>query len=254
MVCGKMNSMETTDGSGWLRAYAEAPQILHEFAAAEDPDGLVRAALASVLATTTGNPATGCQGHRHNSVLELGCGTVCMAADVAAQLGAIWIGLDSSLEVLQTAAKIGQQGRNVSRRRACLARRAGSGQILCARAEQLPLADATFDAVIAAWMLSYMPPLAFISCLQECRRVLRPGGVILAVENAAHATGMPLDGRVDRLLDSGFKLAAEVETELRFSNRQRALEVTRFLMGTAAPTPNAQGCIPHRVSLLQLCL
>lgn len=227
--------MEPTDGSGWLRAYVDAPQILHEFAAAEDPDGLVRAALRS------------CLGQNPQSVLELGCGTVCMAADVASQFGAIWIGLDSSLAVLQTAAKNSRWGDGLDQR-------AGSGRMLCARAEQLPLADATFDAVIAAWMLSYMRPAALDSCLRECRRVLRPGGVVLAIENAAHSTGMPLDGRVDRLLDSGFVLAAEVETELRFADRQRALEVTRFLMGSAAPTPNAQGCIPHRVSLLQLCL
>lgn len=100
-------------------------------------------------------------------------------------------------------------------------------------------------------MLSYMPPTALTQTLAECDRVLRPGGFILVAENGAHADGIPADGNVPRLLDAGFQEVAEIQTEMRFHSAERAVEITRFLIGNLAPTPSAQGCIPHRVKLLR---
>jgi SAM-dependent methyltransferase len=51
-----------------------------------------------------------------------------------------------------------------------------------ADAARLPFAAATFDRVLALHMLYHCPDLA--AAAQELRRVLRPGGVLIAVTNA----------------------------------------------------------------------
>jgi ubiquinone/menaquinone biosynthesis C-methylase UbiE len=228
-----------TDGSGWRRAYRDAPQVLHEFAAAEDPDGLVRLAIADLAPESAEE--------RCVKWLELGCGTICLGATIPGMNPANWIGLDSAPAVLQSAQKHASDS---------FAAQVDSQSIqppklVCARAEQIPLHDHAVDVILATWMLAYLSPVPLRQCLEECDRVLKPDGAILAVENGAHADGMPADGNVDRLLAHGFQEVAEVQTELRFENADRARAVTRFLMGDLAPTPGARGCIPHRVKLLR---
>ena len=50
--------------------------------------------------------------------------------------------------------------------------------------QDLPLADGAFDAVVAAWMLYHVPDLD--RGLAEIARVMRPGGVFVAVTNGAN--------------------------------------------------------------------
>jgi SAM-dependent methyltransferase len=48
--------------------------------------------------------------------------------------------------------------------------------------QELPFADASFDTVVAAWMLYHIPDLD--RGLAEIARVLRPGGALFAVTNS----------------------------------------------------------------------
>src|SRR5215469_12359184 len=48
--------------------------------------------------------------------------------------------------------------------------------------EKLPFADATFDVVYCTTLLHHLPQKARQQCLSEIRRVLRPGGRLLAVD------------------------------------------------------------------------
>ena len=58
-----------------------------------------------------------------------------------------------------------------------------------ADAMDLPFEDASFDAVVAMWMLYHVPDLDV--ALAEVRRVLRPGGLFVAVTNGdAHMAGL----------------------------------------------------------------
>src|SRR5215831_17761112 len=102
-------------------------------------------------------------GYRGKAVLEVGCGA---AVDLArfAKGGAVVTGIDVAYPAIELAkANFAQQGLH--------------GEFSIANAEQLPLDDNTYDLVFAHGVVQYT---ANPKCLvDECRRVLKPGGVAI---------------------------------------------------------------------------
>ena len=105
------------------------------------------------------------------SVLDVGCGTGTLAIAAkrrVGEAGAVY-GVDASAEMLARAEK--------------KARKAGTDVFFKnALAEALPFADAQFDAVLSTVMLHHLPRKARLQCANEIRRVLKPGGRVLAVD------------------------------------------------------------------------
>jgi SAM-dependent methyltransferase len=97
-------------------------------------------------------------------VLEVGCGPGELSARIADDLGAEVIALDSSPRMVELAQAHGVDAR--------------LGDV-----QDLPFADGTFDCAVAAWMLYHVPDVG--RALAELARVLRPGGRLVAVTNAA---------------------------------------------------------------------
>jgi ubiquinone/menaquinone biosynthesis C-methylase UbiE len=99
------------------------------------------------------------------TVLDVGCGDGVWAAVAQRRTprGAV-VGLDFSLGMLE----------GVARRAPGVGRVQGDANVL-------PLRDASFDVVIAAWMLYHVDR---DRALPEYRRVLRPGGKLLAATNS----------------------------------------------------------------------
>ena len=96
-------------------------------------------------------------------VLEVGCGTGCFAARIQAGHPEIeLVAVDQSPRFVELTA-----ARGISARRADV--------------QQLPFEDDSFDVVAAMWMLYHVPDLD--QALREVRRVLRPGGLFVAVTN-----------------------------------------------------------------------
>jgi ubiquinone/menaquinone biosynthesis C-methylase UbiE len=105
---------------------------------------------------------------RPSTVLEVGCGGGQFAARVAAENPqARVVATDLSPRMVELAA---------SRRVAA--------QV--ADVQALPFADGAFDVVAAMWMLYHVPGLD--AGLAELRRVLRPGGLLVAVTNGDEHT------------------------------------------------------------------
>jgi ubiquinone/menaquinone biosynthesis C-methylase UbiE len=95
--------------------------------------------------------------------LELGCGTGMFAARVSAALPEAEVEcVDQSPRMVELTAQRGISAR-------------------LADAQDLPFDDGSFDVVAALWMLYHVPDLH--RALAEVRRVLRPGGVFVAVTN-----------------------------------------------------------------------
>jgi len=105
------------------------------------------------------------------AVLDVGCGTGTLAIAAKRQVGPTGTvyGIDASPEMLARAQK--------------KARKAGVDVVLKnALAQALPFPNATFDAVLTTVMLHHLPRKARQQCAAEMRRVLKPGGRVLAVE------------------------------------------------------------------------
>lgn len=97
-----------------------------------------------------------------DSVLDLGCGNGNFLGAAGAG-GANVVGADLSPGMLAAAAE------------------RSTAQLSAADAADLPFADASFDRVMALWMLYHVPDRA--AAYAEIERVLRPGGDIAVITN-----------------------------------------------------------------------
>lgn len=97
------------------------------------------------------------------AVLEVGCGEGELAEQIAAAAGINVVAVDLSPRMVEVTAARGVDAR-------------------IADVQALPFADASFDVVVAVWMLYHVPDLD--RGLGEIVRVLRPGGVLVAGTNA----------------------------------------------------------------------
>lgn len=124
-------------------------------------------------------------------VLEVGGGPGELSARIAAELGAEVVMVDLSPRMVELA-------------------RARGVDAVVGDVQSLPFPDESFDCAVAAWMLYHVPDLDL--GLAELRRVLRPGGRLVAVTN----------GR-DHMLELR-QLAGKRAWERRF-RREEAVEV-----------------------------
>jgi len=104
-------------------------------------------------------------------VLDVGCGTGTLAIAAKQKVGTTGkvYGVDASPEMLSRASK--------------KARKAGVEIVLeKGLAQALPFPDAHFDVVLSTVMLHHLPGKIRRQCAGEIRRVLKPGGRVLAVD------------------------------------------------------------------------
>jgi SAM-dependent methyltransferase len=111
-------------------------------------------------------------------VLDVGCGGGALVRELVAR-GARAVGLEISEQ---------QLGR---------ARTTGIGRFVVGRAEDLPLADGSLDAVTFMRSLHHVPEPAMIPALADARRVLRPGGLVYVAEPLAEGDFFELVSIVD---------------------------------------------------------
>jgi len=105
------------------------------------------------------------------AVLDVGCGTGTLAIAAKRRVGASGAvhGIDASPEMIERANR--------------KARKAGVDVVFrTAVVETLPFPDAIFDVVLSTLMLHHLPRPAREKCAREMRRVLKPGGRVLAVD------------------------------------------------------------------------
>ena len=99
--------------------------------------------------------------HPHR-VLEVGSGKGSLAVRIAEAIPCDLVALDSSVAMVSASRSLGVE-------------------TVLADVRDLPFADGSFDAVVAAWMLYHVSPLE--QGLAEIARVLRPSGRLVAITN-----------------------------------------------------------------------
>ena len=105
------------------------------------------------------------------SVLDVGCGTGTLAIAAKRRVGPAGVvhGIDASPEMIARAKrKAAKAGVDVAFQTELV--------------EALPFPDARFDAVLSTLMLHHLPRPTREQCAREMRRVLKPGGRVLAVD------------------------------------------------------------------------
>jgi ubiquinone/menaquinone biosynthesis C-methylase UbiE len=110
------------------------------------------------------------------SVLDVGCGTGTLAIAAKRRVGAEGTvhGIDASPEMIARAKR--------------KAKKAGIEVVFhTGLVEALPFPDAHFDAVVSTLMLHHLPRPVRQQCAREMRRVIKPGGRVLAVDFATPA-------------------------------------------------------------------
>jgi SAM-dependent methyltransferase len=128
------------------------------------------------------------------AVLEVGCGQGAFAAALA-EAGIDVVATDQSAQMVELTAV-----RGVTARQADI--------------QDLPFGDSSFDCVVANYMLYHVPDLP--RALDEVARVLRPGGVFVAVTNSRQKIGEMWDlvGRAPDLDGAEAAFGRENGTEL----------------------------------------
>ena len=103
-------------------------------------------------------------------MLDVGCGTGTLAIQAARRIGAGSVtGIDASGPMIARAiSKAKRAGVSVDFREAIV--------------EALPFADASFDVVTSTMMLHHLGRVGREECAREIKRVLKPGGRVLAVD------------------------------------------------------------------------
>jgi ubiquinone/menaquinone biosynthesis C-methylase UbiE len=125
------------------------------------------------------------------SVLDIGCGTGTLAIAAKQRVGPAGkvYGVDASPEMLARAGK--------------KANKAGAEVVFKnGIAEALPFPDGEFDAVLSTVMLHHLGRKARQQCAHEVRRVLKPGGRVLAVDFAKPTQGKK--GLLDHFQHHGY--------------------------------------------------
>lgn len=114
------------------------------------------------------------------TVLEVGCGEGELSERMQGELGAEVVAVDQSERMVELTRARGVDAR--------------VGDV-----QQLSFPDASFDVVVAAWMLYHVPSLDL--ALRELARVLKVGGRIVAATNAAdHLVEMMELAGIERLV------------------------------------------------------
>ena len=110
------------------------------------------------------------------SVLDVGCGTGTLGITAKRRVGqsGVAVGIDASAEMIERAKR--------------KARDAGvEVRFQTAVVEALPFPDASFNVVFNTLMLHHLPRPVREQCAREMRRVVKPGGRIIAVDFATPA-------------------------------------------------------------------
>jgi demethylmenaquinone methyltransferase / 2-methoxy-6-polyprenyl-1,4-benzoquinol methylase len=113
-----------------------------------------------------------------DAVLDVACGTGALSLALARRYGCSVVGIDLSPQMLAEA-----------RRRVHGAGLADRIQLREGRAEELPFADDSFDALTFGYLLRYVDDPA--STVGELLRVVRPGGRVAGLEFAVPPARLP---------------------------------------------------------------
>lgn len=213
------------------RAYYDKNEYYEEFSKAEDGEGKVRNYLM--------RKAKNCV------VLDAGCGTG-KFLEILEKNSKKYVGVDLSFEQLVKA-------KSKSR---C------EGSIFInANLKEIMFSDNTFDLIISSWVLGTITDLDERGkCLLELKRVLKPGGELILIENEVDNEFEVLRGR-DKdfrtrdynqwIIDNDFTRDALIDTYFDFTNLSRARKCFLEIYGEDVALKITCAKIEHKIGIFK---
>lgn len=179
-------------------------------------------------------------------VLDLGCGTGKYAALLGRESRRT-VGVDQSPQAIHISKKNYQ---------------APNTTFCCAPAQQTGLEKTSFDLIIATWMLGTIADLQERErVLVEMKRLIRPSGRILLVENDVSGEfemirgNQPPDSPTTRyhkwLLEHGFTIATRIQSQFDFATLKDAQDIIGSIWGEAARTRVKARWIKHHIAVFE---
>lgn len=116
-----------------------------------------------------------------------------------------------------------------------------------ARAESLPFADESFDAVVSSLVFCTIP--GFDDALSEVVRVLKPGGEFRFLEHVRgggmRGVAFDIAAPVWKVVAGGCHLNRETDTAFQSDDRFELVDFSRVDVGGSEPVPIVRGTLRH---------
>jgi ubiquinone/menaquinone biosynthesis C-methylase UbiE len=227
-----MNNQVSNNLSEYSNSYRSLANIYEEFSSAEDyPEKLLPCLIPHI---------------RGKVVADIGCGngkylnlfsTYCYSM----------IGLDKSFEQVNLAKDKCSEELNVS--------------VIQADATEIPLVEHSVDVVLACWMLgTILERDRQEQVIKEMKRICKPGGKIIFIENMPRSEFEALRGRFpdplnrteeynNFLMEQGFELWSSINTHFEFSSIEKAREVFKTIWKDRLVGEINSNIIKHKIGI-----
>ena len=212
-------------------AYYENNDYYEIFSKAEDGEGKVADYLSRLA--------------KNKVVLDAGCGTG-KFLEVLENVSSKYIGVDLSFDQL-----IKAQGK----------KKKDSTNFINANLKDIMLADNSVDLIVSPWVLGTVLDVnERLECLSELKRVLKPGGKIILIENDEGSEFEVLRNRDKDLrtrnynnwiLDNEFKVSEKFDTKFIFNNLIEARTCFLEIYGNGVADKIKSEFIEHKIVLFE---
>lgn len=178
-------------------------------------------------------------------VLDAGCGTG-KFLKVLENSSKQYVGIDLSLQQLE---KAKEKSTSLTSR------------FIHSNLSNIPLADASIDLIVSCWVLGTIPDLSEREkCLTELRRVVKPGGSIILVENDEFSEFEEVRGRNedlrtrkynDWILIKNFLINKKINTSFSFETVSQAKKCFDVIYGKEVSSKINKRKIEHKIIIFK---
>lgn len=213
------------------KAYYEDNDYYEIFSIAEDGENKVANYLEALV--------------NNKIVLDAGCGTG-KFLPILESTSAKYIGVDLSSSQLEKAKAKSKKE---------------SSLFINASLASIPLEDNSIDLIISTWVLGTITDLTEREkCLTELKRVLKPNGQIILVENAENSEFEEIRNRTNDnrtkdyntwILENGFITEKELDTYFFFNSLEEAKKCFEVIYGKTISNKIKRNKIEHKIVLFK---
>jgi len=182
---------------------------------------------------------------KNKVILDAGCGTG-KYLELLEQNGEMYIGVDLSSNQLEKA-----KVKSIK----------DSSMFICSNLSNINLDDNSVDLIISSWVLGTITNLDERNkCLNELKRILKPNGAIILIENDENSEfeelrGRTLDSRTrdynNWILSNGFEIEKKIDSYFLFKNCEEAKKCFDVIYGNLVSSKIESNKIQHEIIIFK---